>query len=264
MEITRQTATREVFLARIISRRILNNINIVNNEARLEIVSQNQETQDELDNSAAQSEISPKIRNTESFPDFRIYPLKIDWREVEKGKSFAYEAMEEFGFLGVSIFTRLIRLNKFDLNYKKIPLEVLEIYSRLQKETDYVSAKKLKCLIEELPSISDLENLLLSSYITNKEVFLYKLLLDIYYHYSTTIDFNRQCQFKILSMMEFLINDYLGLEEFEALTISLESLFIKKIYRSLNLSAINLMSYDFVKRAKQSLYLVDLKDDLLL
>lgn len=265
MEITRQTINREAFLARIINRRMTNSFSLVVNEMRVAADHQNDETQEETNRSnTLKSDSSPIINNTGSFPDFRTYPLKIDWREVEKGKSYAYEAMDEFGFLGVSIYTRLARLNKFDLNYKKIPLEVLEIYCKLQKETDYVSMKKLKCLIEELPSVNDLENLMLNSFITNKEVFLYKLLLDIYYHYSTTVEFNRQSQFKILSMTEFLISEYLGMAEIEELLSSLESLFVKKIYRALNLSAGDLMDCVFIKQAKQNLYLMDLKEELIL
>lgn len=262
MEISRQIVNREAYLARIINRRIINTL--LESEP-VEGSNRNQEAdEDEINVSNEKSEDLLRNRCSEDFPDFRTYPLKIDWREVEKGKSYAYEAMEEFGYLGVSIFTRLIRLNKFDLNYKKIPLEVLEIYSKLQNETDYVSVKKLKCLIEELPSISDLENLLLNSFITNKEVFLYKLLLDIYYHYSTTIDFNRESQFKILSMIEFLINDYLGHDDLEDLTSCLESIYIKKIYRSLNLSMTNLLNLGFVKRTKQNLYMINIKDEFIL
>lgn len=264
MELTRQSINREAFLARIINRRMTNSFSLVVNEMRGTSENHhNEETQEETNRSSTIQSDNPPAIST-NFPDFRTYPLKIDWREVEKGKSYAYEAMDEFGFLGVSIYTRLARLNKFDLNYKKIPLEVLEIYCKLQKETDYVSMKKLKCLIEELPSMEDLENLMLNSYITNKEVFLYKLLLDIYYHYYTTVEFNRQAQFKVLSVIEYLISEYLGLAEIEELISSSESLFVKKIYRALNLSAANLMDSIFIKQTKQNLHLMDLKEELIL
>ena len=83
MEISRQIVNREAYLARIINRRIINTLSNLESEP-VEGSNRNQEAdEDEINVSNEKSEDYLRNRCSEDFPDFRTYPLKIDWREVE-------------------------------------------------------------------------------------------------------------------------------------------------------------------------------------
>lgn len=196
-------------------------------------------------------ELLKMLTNCDSeYSDFRTYPLKIDWKEIEKGRSYAHEAMEAFGFLGASIYTSLNRLNNFAISYKKMPKEIIEIYSDLIKDySNYKQYNKIKQYIEELPSLDDLEIILINSFLSFKEYLLLIVLLHILLHYYSKVDFQINSQKKTLELIEFFIANYLGDLGFLSIIKSLLSnTSFKKHYKDLSLDLEPLLDLRALKK----------------
>ena len=162
-----------IFLGQISFNRMINNENfsLSNNTINL-----NRTTDmDDCPNNSVMKELLKVVSSCDSeYSDFRTYPLNLDWKEIEKGKSYAYEAMCAFGLVGASIYCNLNRLNNFCISYKKIPKEILEIYTELIKDntTSYKRSSKIKQFIDELPSLNCLEQIMLNNYTSFKEFLL--------------------------------------------------------------------------------------------
>ena len=218
----------------------------------------------------------------DEYPDFRTYPLNIDWKEVEKGKTFAYEAMIEYGYLGAHVYSTINNHFDYQLGYKKLPYDLIELYSKIVKKNEISNIKKL---ISNLPTIEDLENLVLKFLINYKELILYKVILDCYLHYYTFLELNSLFQFKVLSLMEYFIDEYINLikksstkplisndindnnsenifhverneinDKYKHLKKYFESKLITNLYNKLNLNTANLLKLSEIKKMKTMIY----------
>ena len=186
------------------------------------------------------------------YIDFRTYPLKMDWKEIEKGKSFAYEAMTYFGYLGASIYTNLNRLNSFGISYKKMPKEILLIYIELIKELkesySYEKQKKIQSFISELPNTIELETILLNSYTCFKEYLLICVLLHLLFHYYSFIEIDFIQKKFILELIEYFIIHYLSELDFLSILRSIVTqMSYKKLYSELKLDSNYLFNLEKIK-----------------
>lgn len=118
----------------------------------------------------------------EDYIDFRQYPYQVDWKEVENDKSYAYECLVKFGYMGCAIYTGVINLG-LKIKYYKIPSEVLSMYLKLYKQG---SRTRIRDFMEVLPSLRNIGIILEKSLYTRREVLLIKIVLDIHEHHLRT------------------------------------------------------------------------------
>lgn len=184
------------------------------------------------------------------YSDFRTYPIVIDWKEIEKGRSFAHEAMCAFGLLGASIYTSLNKLNNFAISYKKMPKEILEIYTELIKDNKGSKQYyKIKQYLEEFPKLDQIESILINSYISFKEYLLLFVILHLQFHFFSKLEINSSTQKKILELIEYFIENYLSDLDFISIIKSLLSqISFKKYYNEIKLDIEPLLNLKLVKQ----------------
>lgn len=197
----------------------------------------------------------------DEYPDFRMYPLKIDWREVEKGRSFAYEAMSESGYLGAYVYINMNKVEGISLGYSKIALDVLEVYSSNIKD-DIKARQKLMRIVESLPALDKIEQLLIEALVSKKEFLLLKVILDCLLHYYSNIDHSSDNLLKVLSVSEYLLDNYLNKSIQIKLKSELSTYNMKMLYRRLNILN-NLNSREIIKK-KQELFNKGMEKELFL
>lgn len=188
----------------------------------------------------------------QEYSDFRTYPLRMDWKEIEKGRSYAHEAMCTFGFLGANIYISLNGL-QHPISYKKMPKDLLDIYSQIIKnysmtKIDMKKFNKIKAFIDELPKLEQLEIILINSFISLKEYLLLTVLIHIYLHFYSKINTNLKTLRKIYELLVFFYENYLNDLDFLSVIRSLLSqATYKRIYKELKLNAKTLLNLNEVK-----------------
>lgn len=120
-----------------------------------------------------------------SYIDYKEYPLKIDWEEINDSKSLAYEVLEKFGYLGCSIYTNLFKKG-YKTKYHRLDSEVLQLFTVTfrdyeKKKTNLEFAiNKIESLLSCIPSLKELYSLLKKRLVSEKEIIIFKVLIDIY------------------------------------------------------------------------------------
>jgi hypothetical protein len=127
--------------------------------------------------------IHPENYISEEYIDFRTYPLKIDWQEVEDDKSQSVEIYNKYKCLGAATYTCLHSLQGLKLTDRNILKAILEYYYKLiSNSTNNDNDTNLFNFIKALMPLNKL-NIVLDLGLSKQELPLFKIILDIYEHY---------------------------------------------------------------------------------
>lgn len=112
----------------------------------------------------------------DNFVDFRIYPVHIDWKEVENDESHAYDIFDKYGYLGVTLFSTLNKQDiGLDLTPKKFITQLVEYFAK-----NINDHKRIKFFMERIPSLKSLADIESMDLLSFKDIWIFKLLLDLY------------------------------------------------------------------------------------
>ena len=67
--------------------------------------------------------------NTEDYIDFRNYPLKIDWAQIENYEENYYNIFVNYGYFGIALLTSLIKVENLTINYDDFFYSILSFYN---------------------------------------------------------------------------------------------------------------------------------------
>lgn len=129
-----------------------------------------------------------------SYINYKDYPLNIEWKDINDSKVYAYEVMEAYGYLGCYVYNKLIKKG-YKLKYYRLESEIINLYNNSLK--DYIKKKtdleftlvKVESILTCFPTLKELYTLLSKLLISEKEIILYKCLIDIYESYIYNILF---------------------------------------------------------------------------
>jgi hypothetical protein len=125
--------------------------------------------------------------NTEDYIDFRDYPLKIDWAEIENYEENYYNIFINYGYFGMAILTSLIKVENLTINYDDFFYSILSFYN------DCIKKKKIDDLnnfYNHLPKLEKIKEIVFAKKIHKKEFIPLKIILDIYENYLLQDNFN--------------------------------------------------------------------------
>lgn len=216
-----------------------------------------------LNNSnSSSSDLNISSKDNDEYPDFRTYPINIDWKEIDKGRSNAYDAMILYGYLGVNIYLRLKNKLDYNMSHKTIPNDLLSIYIKMKIKKLFPEIKALETLISNLPNIEAMETLLINSLVHKRELLLYKVILDILSHYYQEVDLNWGFLESILLLKEVFYCKYI--DEKDRSTIKEEIIkheWVMK-YRSIGLKSEDTIRIDMIRKKKEMVILIGGREHL--
>ena len=104
--------------------------------------------------------------NTEDYIDFRDYPLKIDWAEIENYEENYYNIFINYGYFGISILSSLIKIHNLNINYDDFFYSVLNFYHNSIKKNNI---DDLNNFFKFLPKLDLIKKIVFSKKIHKKE-----------------------------------------------------------------------------------------------
>lgn len=116
----------------------------------------------------------------EDYIDFRLYPLDIDWKEVESSDNNYYEIYDVYGCFGIATFSLLGNVTHLTLKYNDYIYSVLNFFLNSFSNKDY---NNIKSLYEHLPKLKKINIILSKGMISKKEIVIMKIVLDLYEQY---------------------------------------------------------------------------------
>ncbi len=125
--------------------------------------------------------------NTEDYIDFRDYPLKIDWAEIENYEDNYYNIFVNYGYFGIALLTSLVKVENLTINYDDFFYSILSFYN------DCIKKKKIDDLnnfYNHLPKLEKIKEIVFAKKIHKKEFIPLKIILDIYENYLLQDNFN--------------------------------------------------------------------------
>lgn len=145
--------------------------------------------------------------------DFRDYPLKINWEQVENDKLSYYSILNKFGYFGVSLYTSLIDYDK-KLTIENFITNVVEIIYRIFKKN---KKKEIENFIKILPSLNNIKFLINQKMILFKELPAFIIIFKVYELYLTKyINKFYDCnEYKLLLLIQFKIIKLINDEEYK-------------------------------------------------
>jgi hypothetical protein len=111
--------------------------------------------------------------------DYRTYPIQIDWPLVEDLKSDAFPVFQNYGYLGISLFTCISNNKSIFQSSDKFMACTVDYYL-VQFNKSYLQAENF---IKSLPNLNSLSILLEKGLLSQKEKICFKVILDIYFHF---------------------------------------------------------------------------------
>ena len=118
--------------------------------------------------------------NTEDYIDFRDYPLKIDWAEIENYEENYYNIFINYGYFGISILSSLVKIDNLNLNFDNFLFSVINFYFNSVKNNKF---DDLNNFFNHLPKLEQIKKIIFSKKIHKKELLPVKIILDIYENY---------------------------------------------------------------------------------
>jgi hypothetical protein len=118
--------------------------------------------------------------NTEDYIDFRDYPLKIDWAEIENYEENYYNIFINYGYFGISILSSLVKIDNLNLNFDNFLFSVISFYFNSVKNN---KIDDLNNFFNHLPKLEQIKKIIFSKKIHKKELLPVKIILDIYENY---------------------------------------------------------------------------------
>ena len=188
-----------------------------------------------------------------NFSNYKQYPLNINWEEIENGRTYAYDALMTFGYIGAFVYVNF-NTKIFDkmLNYKKLPKDLLELYSDLYKESVNSKVtnkfKSINLFFSYLPNIDKLEEIILNNFLSLKEYLLLTVILHILYHYYSYVEINYYLKNQIFILLEYYLEFYLVEHGFDEIIRSILNNYVySNNYSILNISYKHLLSLEKIK-----------------
>ena len=118
--------------------------------------------------------------NTEDYIDFRDYPLKIDWAEIENYEENYYNIFINYGYFGISILSSLVKIDNLNVNFDNFLFSVINFYFNSVKNNKF---DDLNNFFNHLPKLEQIKKIIFSKKIHKKELLPIKIILDIYENY---------------------------------------------------------------------------------
>ena len=118
--------------------------------------------------------------NTEDYIDFRDYPLKIDWAEIENYEENYYNIFVNYGYFGIALLTSLVKVENLTINYDDFFYSILTFYQNSVKKK---KIDDLNNFFKYLPKLEEIKKIVFSKKIHKKEFIPLKITLDIYENY---------------------------------------------------------------------------------
>ena len=118
--------------------------------------------------------------NTEDYIDFRDYPLKIDWAEIENYEENYYNIFINYGYFGISILSSLVKIDNLNVNFDNFLFSVISFYFNSVKNNKF---DDLNNFFNHLPKLEQIKKIIFSKKIHKKELLPIKIILDIYENY---------------------------------------------------------------------------------
>jgi hypothetical protein len=118
--------------------------------------------------------------NTEDYIDFRDYPLKIDWAEIENYEDNYYNIFVNYGYFGIALLTSLVKVENLTINYDDFFYSILTFYQNSVKKK---KIDDLNNFFKYLPKLEEIKKIVFSKKIHKKEFIPLKITLDIYENY---------------------------------------------------------------------------------
>ena len=118
--------------------------------------------------------------NTEDYIDFRDYPLKIDWAEIENYEENYYNIFINYGYFGISILSSLVKIDNLNVNFDNFLFSVINFYFNSVKNNKF---DDLNNFFNHLPKLEKIKEIIFAKKIHKKEFIPVKIILDIYENY---------------------------------------------------------------------------------
>ncbi len=124
----------------------------------------------------------------EEYIDYRIYPLKIDWQEVENEESDTYEIFENYSYFGVSLYLGLQNIKTLVIKHDFLK-SVIDYYYKNITSNTYEGYIKVYEFISNLPDLEGINKIVMERLVNKKDLLSIKVILDIYEHYYDHFDY---------------------------------------------------------------------------
>ena len=147
--------------------------------------------------------------------NFRLYPFYINWKKLEKNQEGYFRVFVHFGYFGVAVYS-LFKEKYPILNKKNILLIFTNFIPDLilkKNSKDNHIKEDFKFLLEKLPNVDTIYQLITDKIIMLKEISIYLIVLKIYEIFYI-LNENKEMIEKVLKC-EFLLGNYLTEEEYE-------------------------------------------------
>lgn len=210
IEITLQNIPRERLIAYL--RRNFFSLNNDDDDESVYDMNENEE------NISTESNMSYK---NEEYIDFRVYPLKIDWKEVEDYSNNLYDIYDVFGCFGISTFSLLSNVTNLSMKYNDYIFSVLNFYYNSYKKKQY---QNIHNLYSNLPPLDKIHFLLCNKMIVKKEIIIVKIVLDLYEHiiFKGNFSLNSKGEELIIKVMTVFYEEILTDEDIKTIHEVLE------------------------------------------
>lgn len=157
-----------------------NNQNNSQNEQNEEEMVINEEESSEVEMEVQMEESIDERYNdymNEDYIDFRVYPLNIDWKEVENYNKNYYDIYDTYGYFGIATFSLLSKVKGLALKFNDYIYSVLTYYYISYIKKDYSTIKEI---YDNLPPLNKILFILRKGMVSKKEVVIMKIVLDLY------------------------------------------------------------------------------------
>lgn len=131
----------------------------------------------------SESPVGWQEQNEHNFVNFfHFYPLNIDWREIEINNKVFHKIYQQYGYFAAALITSLIQVKNINFSsYLIFHFTIINYVSNLVKNDNY---KELYELIQCLPKLENIKEILEKKYYQQKEISTIKIVLDIYVIFS--------------------------------------------------------------------------------
>lgn len=117
--------------------------------------------------------------------DFRVYPLHIDWFEIENTDNNYFDILELYGYFGIATLTSLSNIHGIELLVDDFIYSFLNHY--YTSVSDY-NDNRTNEFISNLPSLKSINYIINQRMLNKKEVICMKVVIDIYEHHMRTFE----------------------------------------------------------------------------
>ena len=147
---------------------------------------------------------------------YNLYPLYINWKQLETNEDDYYKIFVHFGYFGAAVYS-LLRKVREDINYKNIFSIISFFYYIFFKCDNYLSTsldkESLNRFIKLFPDIDEIYQLIENKIFLFKEIPMYMIVLKIYeIYFLFEKDYDKLLQ---LLKHEYILNSNITNDEYK-------------------------------------------------